>query len=51
MLILGNTKKDCAPPDDFPNPAYGKALCEFREHSVVTDIMDIMRNLSALKSH
>ena len=32
VRVMGNTKKNYVPPDDVPDPAYGKALCEFREH-------------------
>ena len=32
VRVLGNIKKNYVPPDDVPDPAYGKALCEFREH-------------------
>ena len=32
VRILGNTKKGFNPPDDIPDPAYGAALAEFRQH-------------------
>ena len=32
VRIVGNIKKNYNPPDDVPDPAYGEALCEFREH-------------------
>ena len=32
VRILGNIKKNFVPPEDVPDPAYGKALVEFREH-------------------
>ena len=32
VRILGNLKENFAAPKDVPDPAYGQALCEFREH-------------------
>ena len=32
VRIMGNIKKNFSPPDDVPDPAYGEALCAFREH-------------------
>lgn len=32
VRILGNVKEKFVPPNDVPDPAYGKALAEFREH-------------------
>ena len=32
VRILGNIKKSFTPPDDVPDPAYGEALAEFRQH-------------------
>ena len=32
VRILGNIKKGFTPPDDVPDPAYGEALAEFRQH-------------------
>ena len=32
IRVMGNIKKNFVPPEDVTDPAYGKALCEFREH-------------------
>ena len=32
VRILGNVKEKFTPPGDVPDPVYGKALAEFREH-------------------
>ena len=32
VRILGNIKEKFTPPGDVPDPVYGKALAEFREH-------------------
>ena len=32
VRILGNVKEKNTPPGDVPDPSYGKALAEFREH-------------------